>query len=69
MTDFFPTIADIAKTSLTAWKPLDGVTFYDNIIGTPLNNVLTITATGHNIFGLNHHLVMYLIITISCTIH
>jgi arylsulfatase A len=36
MTDFFPTIADIAKTSLTAWKPLDGVTFYDNIIGTPL---------------------------------
>lgn len=36
MTDFFPTMANIARVGATAWKPLDGKTFYDNLIGTPL---------------------------------
>jgi arylsulfatase A len=33
MTDFFPTLADIAKVGKTAYQPLDGTTFYDNILG------------------------------------
>ena len=33
MTDFFPTFAALAKTSDAAYKPLDGTSFYDNLIG------------------------------------
>ncbi len=34
MTDFFPTFAAIANTSVKPYKPLDGTTFYDNLTGT-----------------------------------
>jgi hypothetical protein len=33
MQDFFPTIGNIAKTPLAPFKPLDGITFYDNLLG------------------------------------
>jgi arylsulfatase A len=33
MTDFFPTIGNLAGTSLTPYRPLDGTTFYDNLTG------------------------------------
>jgi arylsulfatase A len=33
MTDFFVTIADIAGTGLSIYRPLDGTSFYDNITG------------------------------------
>lgn len=33
MTDFFPTFADIAGASKNPYKPLDGITFYDNLTG------------------------------------
>jgi arylsulfatase A len=33
MTDFFPTFADISGASDAPYQPLDGTTFYDNLIG------------------------------------
>lgn len=37
MTDFLPTFANIAKTPKpTTWGKLDGLTFYDNLTGTPV---------------------------------
>lgn len=33
MTDFFPTFCDIAASTKTPYQPLDGTTFYDNLIG------------------------------------
>jgi arylsulfatase A len=33
MTDFFPTFCDLAGSSKTPYQPLDGTTFYDNIMG------------------------------------
>lgn len=35
MTDFFPTLLDIAGTKKIQWLPLDGTTFYDNLTGSP----------------------------------
>ena len=37
MTDFFPTFADISGLSKTLYKPLDGTTFYDNLLGAPVD--------------------------------
>jgi arylsulfatase A len=34
MTDFFPTFADLSGASTSAYQPLDGTTFYDNLTGT-----------------------------------
>lgn len=42
MTDFFPTIANMARLKTTAYQPLDGTTFYDNLIGTPLKQRRTV---------------------------
>lgn len=42
MTDFFPTLADIAKVKTTAYQPLDGTTFYDNILGAPVKQRSTV---------------------------
>jgi len=37
MTDFFPSFADIAKIKdVTAYQPLDGTSFYDNMQGNPV---------------------------------
>ncbi len=33
MTDFFPTFAELTNTSDAAYAPLDGTSFYDNLIG------------------------------------
>lgn len=33
MTDFFPTFADLAGSGVMPYKPLDGTTFYDNLMG------------------------------------
>lgn len=38
MTDFFPTFADIAGSSTSSWLPLDGKSFYDNMLGTPVKS-------------------------------
>lgn len=35
MTDFFPSMANLANAGINGFKPLDGKTFYDNIVAAP----------------------------------